>query len=560
MRTFIAIEGYNKLNIKEAINRLSTEEINLTNFNITKNNLLGILKALLYSNIFSTIFLGILILAPTIFYFYYTKQKEIYVKKSLGFSNKDIKILLVKDIFLLQISSIFPSVLIQLTFIHNHEKIINFIIFYTITLMIFLVIIFIFNICILYMMNFNKIVVGLKYKTPYFKMVIINTIFEVIAVIFILNIFSEGASNYDKLKLAHKNIYKWNILHNYHDFNFGYVDEFTTDNRLLNELNSCKKSKILFKESEKNGGILIDSSYYKNNAQNIAHKYLIVNKNYVNLEKIKDIQGKYIDNMNDSNITILLPLNSNTYKNEIIRIILKRFNNLRYFIEDAYTKSIGKVPLNRPCIKIDIRFIENNQKCFLYNPDKEIDYNNYAINPILVVVNSDILGNALCLSAMTGKDFKAYVGEDTFNIEMLNKKIKEVNADDMIKVYNSYNNNVAVYILELKNKLKDLFLIFIILVIMLVCVAIVSLINYLENSKQNHCVKKAHGYSFIHIHGQYICTYILKIGFLYYICLKFMDYKAHIFFVSYVFLKIVITIIILNTLGNQSIISRLRRR
>lgn len=511
LRTHLFIEGKNKLYIENAVNRLTTQKIDFEHFELYKNNLFNMLRILLYSGAFKSIFLMLIIMIPTTFYFYYIKLNEIYVKKSLGFSNRRTKVELLKDVLIIQASSVVLSILLQIIYLNRYDKIFNYLFFAIFSYIILLMFIFIFDVLTIYMINFNKIEAGLKYRKPYFKMAILGKLFSVLATVLLLYTVLNGFAQYKEIKLALKDVAKWEKLKNYQDFNFGYIDQFPTQDKVINELESSKKAQELYRICEEKGGILLNFSLYSDLVTNAKNKILITNANYIYLEEIKDIYGNNIKDINPDKLTILVPLKYKGYEHEVKEVIEKRILDLRFYIEEIYMKSKNTTLVLESDIEFEIKYIKDNQKAFLYTKIKDFMGNNYATNSIFVCVNSDIIGKSVCLAEMTKTNFKAYVGDSSFDTVDLNTSIRSLSASNMIKIYNSYDNNLAVNIMEMHRVLKSYEQIGLILLIIQICVSMTNIYIYHENFKQIHCIKKISGYSFLRRHGMYILMLVLEV-------------------------------------------------
>lgn len=556
IRTNIFVEGDNELNILKAVKRLTSEAINLKQTNFFTNNFIGMLRMLLSSGIFQLIFFIILIFLPINFYFYYIKYQEIYIKISLGFNILKVKLDLLKEVLQIQLSSIIFASVLQMIFLVNYDKIVNYMVFYIMIISISLMIMLLLNFMLINLISSKNLINGLKNLRPVHKILGSAFIFEIITTLLVVVFCYMNVNIYMKLDTLQQDIDKWSTLEQYEDFNFGYIEALPSKDLLVNEINATHKAQNIFIESEANGGILIDSKYFRNNAKNIEGRILIVNNNYLNIEPVKDENERYIKQFSKDKVTVLLPLMYKGFESELKDIVKRRIQNMRYFLEDSYLKRQGENPIERPGLDIEIKYIKDNQRFFLYDIEKGSKDINYAINPILIVVNGETYGAPLCLSSMTQKYFKAYIDKD-FSIEQC---IVKYNANSMIKTYNSYDNNVEIALLELEKSIKASGGLFVILIIMQICTSIATIIIYVEGNKHKIYIKKIHGFSFIEIHRQGIVYYLfasILITVLYFNYTKLMNSEI---LIGILLLKIIIAYIIFKIIEKKSMIEELKRR
>lgn len=556
IRTNIFIEGDNELNILKAIKRLTSEEINLQQTNFFTNNFIGMLKILIESGIFKLICLIILIFLPTTFYFYYIKYQELHVKISLGFNILKVKLNLLKEVLQIQLSSITLVTILQMILLINYDKIGGYMIFYLIVMLISLLIMLLVNFSIVNLINSKKIISGLKNLRPIHKILSCAFIFEIITTLLVVAFTYMNVNVYAKLDILQQDIDKWSILKEYQDFNFGYVQALPSKDLLINEINATHKAQNIFIESEINGGILINSKYFSNNAKNIEGRILIVNNNYLNIERVKDENERDIKYFSEDKVTLLVPLIYKGLESEFKDIVEKRIQNMRYFLEDSYLKREGEKPIERPGLDIEVKYIKDNQRFFLYDIERGEKDINYAINPVLIVVNGETFGAPLCLSSMTQRYFKAYIDKD-FDIEQC---IAKYDATSMIKTYNSYDNNVEIALLKLEKSMKASASLFVILIIMQVCTSIATIMIYIEGNKQKIYIKKIHGFSFIKTHQQGIFYYLFLTILIAIMYFKYTNLMNSEILIGILLLKMIIVYVLFKIIENKSIIEGLNRR
>lgn len=517
IRTWISIEGSTSLDIENAIRSLSTEEVNVKDIDLILNSSIGILMALFRSGILKDMFLILIILVPASFYFFYIKTKESCIMKSFGYEDSAIKMKLIESLTKIQLLSIIPAIVVQLVYllIYRYNKIGHYIMFYIIAMTIVIMFIFIINNCVFISIKNIKIVNGLYGEKPHKTIRIVNILFTIIFMCLIPIILNQIILNYNKLHKETSNIIKWTQMKYYADYNFGYISQFPTEDSLANEIESCSKAQLLFKQAEQNGGILIDGSKYKLNSGSNQSSYILVNDNYIYLEEVKDTNGNIINQIDKDKITILLPISKKESEDAIVSECQQYFTDMKDFFENAKLVAQGKEKSKQGLIPIEVKYIADNQKLFLYNTRLGIENSHYAINPTIVVTNGELLGPALCLSNMTKGNFKAYIGDEKYTISDIKAQILELNAENMIKMYNSYSNGIAVYILKVKKQIIELVMTFLLICILLCCFITSSVLNYLEANKQALSVKKIHGYSFIKLHWIYVTAYILSMILIY---------------------------------------------
>lgn len=560
VRTHLFIEGRDKQSIESAVDRLTSKEYSLENFEITKNNFFSIIRMMLYSDIFLNIFLILILLIPTTFYFYYIKLQEIYVKKSLGFNPEEIKLDLIKDITIIQGISIVPSIIFQFIYLYKYNKVIEYILFYIIICLIIMLLLFIFNIITVIFIKIDKIVLGLKHKRPYIKMMIMGKLFSIITLIVILNILNSSLIQMDQIKLTMSYIKKWETLKEYQNFNFGYIDAFPTTNRIINEYNASDKAQDLYKVCEENGAILVNPRWYSPLSENAKDRLIITNANYIYLEQIKDETGTIIDDIDKDKLTILIPIKYKGTEQDVIDAIQIRVLDLRFYIEQLYMEKEGTALELDNDVEIEIRYIQNDQETFIYGKKEDFSKNNYARDPVLICTNSNILGKSLCLSYMTKSYFKAYVGDERFTVANLNNSIQQLKAGDMIKVYNSYNEFLAEYIMNLHKGIERLQWITTLIIIAQISIIVANVIIHNNNFKQINYIQKIHGYSFWHRHYKYIVSLLIEAILVIFLYHKYQNNIAIKNIYIYILIRCFMEIYILKKYEKNSIIEILKRR
>lgn len=562
-KTMIGIESNDKTRLNAAITRLTSDEIELSKVDLVKNNFIGISEGVFRSNIFRDIAILLLLLLPTTYYYYYSRLQEVYVKKSLGYSKNEIIRELVQDIFKIQVKSLGLVSLVQfvyLKFYNDYSCFFKYLIFYICITLVLLIVLIIYNVICLNFMKLSKISLGIKQKKPLLLPILFNIIFKISSIILTLFLLLSSIANYKDIALIVKNENKWEILKNYNDYNFGYISEYPTEDQLLNEYNACNKAQKLFISAEKNGGILIDSSRYKHSISNWNGNILVVNKNYLSLETLRDVHGKIIDikKFDDNEITVLLPTKYSDDESEIKKEAAKYFNGMRYFLGDAYAKKQGLEPIPKEYYEVNIEYIENGQSLFMFKPNANNEAMNNAMDPIICIVNGNILGNALCLSSMTSGDFKAFIGSDAYTVEYLLKDIERNDAADMIVPYNSYFNNVSSYLLKLKTKLYVYNFLFFIGCVALGCIIIVSHLMFVERNNKKIYIQKIHGHSFYSIYKNYFIYMVVTDALILTMVSQLVNQEIMVFSAVYLMGSIFITYVTLLQSTTQ-LISRRER-
>lgn len=571
-RIWTSVETTDLSRMKSAVNRLTTKDVDMTQLSLSKNNFIEILKTLYSSKIYLYAFYGILILIPVTIYFYFSKIREIYIRKMFGFDDRDIKIHLIGDLFKVQAASYLLAFFVQIIYLYFYNgfnKIFTYLLFYIAVSVLFFIFLLLFNYICLYMVKFANMVNIIKYQKPIRKMLIVNCIFKGIFMLLLFNVFNANYEAYEKIKIAEKNNSKWEILKNYANYNFGVISELPTENAIVNEYFAVNKAQKLFINAEKHGGILVDYSRCAPSSLQIYDdvewnsKLLFVNKNYLNLELAYDERGKVVtlDSYTDPDtIILLLPAKYKKFEGEISKETEKYFSGMRYFLENSYLKFEGEQIPKRKTAKIEIQYVKDGQSFFLYNPESRVGENSYIYNPILIVVNGQNLGNALALSSMAGSFFHAYIGDESYNFEDLKDDIIQNQADEMIKPYNSYAYKVSRYILQLKNQNKNTILLFCVFLIVEMCVLILSIINYLEKNKQSISVKKMFGYSSIHTYISFFIFWSITAFIVLLIQWNFIT-NINIMFTSiYLLFEILFSIVLLVRLDKRYIVKWLKRR
>lgn len=465
--------------------------------------------------------LGILLILILLCLLYYVllRYKELSIKKLFGYSNKNLIFKqLISDIFKICLTSLSAVILILLIYIYKYNKLSNLLSLSNIWILVQLIttlIVILLSIFPILMIYFIDIVQMLKNRKPIGLMQILNygsrIIFSTCLLVILMNVFL----SYKSLLIQNPNKEKWKSTKNYTFYEYSY--ELSQDTIQKTEYELGIKSQQLFKLNNSEGALLINPSdkiiaesnsviinendYYPDNGNSI-----IINSNYLKENPIYDIYNKRVDVNNEYGdyLIILVPIKYKNDEKEILDIYKKWYQFKRYIDEDINNEKNGIEKIEHPEVKVELIYIQDNQKTFLYNPTLEKENNNYSVNSILLIANSENMGGDSYLSYMTGGFFFPKVTNINNPYIELTEDISKTDLQDTIISTPLLYSKIDKYLFDLQQKINaNIFLALLLLLVEIIILTFIVL-NYLERNKIVNSLKMIHGYSFFKRHYKFI--------------------------------------------------------
>lgn len=509
------VRGNNK-NIFNIVNSFKNIGLNVSNVkyietnNVTLNNILNKNLIILFIIIDLTISLSM-------FYYNISKYKKIAIEKLFGFSNKKIMKYCLKDmleIYLISGLSCFIIILIYLYNYNNFSNIYSYLYYWFTGIVITTIIIFISGLPSYYSIFIINIKDMLKNKKSRVILQDLSSVSKFVFSVVIITMFVSIFSTYNNLCLE-ENESNWKKAKNYCylEYDMSYMAQ-PGGERYYNE---TQTSKMLFANLNNNKAIMVYPSpgLILSGQGNDEYGYgtnlnkgnsIMVNNNYLKINPIYSINGKKI-NFNDYNnpneVNILVPEMYEYEKNKLLQEYTKYINENKYININVCYRNMGKPIPKEVKVKVNIIFIKNYQKTFLYSPRAQIGSKGYSINSVIVVLNPYNYGGDLYLSALTEGSIMPYIGENN-GYTKLNNELNKLNINEYIINKPLLYYRISSYVEQINSKIKlDVYL----LISLIITESIVSafmVLNYLEKDKYLNSVKYMHGYSFLKMHRNYL--------------------------------------------------------
>lgn len=472
------------------------------------------------------IVLGILftLILLCLFYYILLRYKELAIKKLFGFSNKNLIFKeLITDILKMHLVSLNIVALILIIYAYTYNNFANIFNFFKLWIVLQLIITVIeillslLSVSIIYFIDISQM---LKNRKPMKLMQILNYLAKLIFSTCLLIILMNLLTNYKALIIQNPNKNKWESTKNYSFYE--YKVALSKDSIQKTEYELGIKSKELFKLNnskgailinpsskiivESNGGVINENDYDPDNGNNI-----IVNTNYLKENPIYDINNKRIEIENEygNYLIILVPNKYTRNEKEISNLYKKWYQFTRYIDDDINNERNGLEKATHDEVKIEIRYIKDDQKTFLYNPNLEKENNNYSINSILLIANSENMGGDSYLNYMTGGFFCPKVTNINNPYNELNQDINKANLQDAIISAPLLYSRIDEYLFNLQHQINRNIFLAILLLIVEIIVTTFIVLNYLERNKIVNSIKLIHGYAFLKRHYKFIITVTL---------------------------------------------------
>ncbi len=428
----------------------------------------------------------VLLMSATIFYYIDVRNKELVIKKLLGYKRKE----LILDYLL-------PFIKSYLVYFFTFTMIIILINFYSIEQFIFQLIynikyLFVFLFPLIIMLLFMGLIIfnqpevaviknkrfKILSKLSYFvKFIITGLFFVTLLMSFIY--FENMIYQKENLK-SFENIKSYYTIRKNSDYQ-------PTDDEFYN---------LYYQTEDKYNGLLIDANNVDapKNRQYICGEFeplnicdiIIVNENYLNHENIVDYNGQKLQLNTSQNQEINVLVSEKYKQNE------KQILNMLYDVEGSYLDNSEFI----------VTYIRDDQKIPSYltlmSSDKA-----YLDNPLMIVVDDDF-NREFYRNTIAGSNHYFIDG----NIKEINKTIDDLNLSDVLTIENREDELLLNIQAINKAVLKSFLLIILLLgVFIVINISIVSM--YLDIKQQEIKVKYYNGYKFLDIYDNLIGLNVL---------------------------------------------------
>lgn len=441
-----------------------------------------------------SLFLPLILLSSSFIIYMISKRKEVIIKKLMGFKKYQIICDNVKEcikgILLISLFISFISVVLLNIFYIKH--IFDYIIFMApkiITALLILIIgMYVCSLLNIFCNNTEYI----KGKNSNYDFFMVILMVKIIFVLFILfkssNAFLEVQNIYNINKI---NINISNIIKDYYSFP---VNASASAINQSNQWDYNDRLDLFYDETvEKYEGILINTRNYRNVSlhagEDLASLYnqnsITVNGNYLEINKIRDVNGKIIDatNFKGNKMNLLLP--EGTDKNEIIK---------KY----TYSYEISSDVLN-------ILYYKKGENIRSFNPYSGRWQEGLIIDPVIEIYNKDFMQGQM-LNYVSGQYY--FLKLDSY--EQIKPLLMKYNLDSVIlqaiKVSNVYDNSIS----NIRKQLINDIITLIIYIISLLFLIIYYSKVYFNLYEQNIIYKFLHGFKILEIHVVPVCLIAIQ--------------------------------------------------
>ncbi|MDY0943233.1 DUF1430 domain-containing protein [Priestia megaterium] len=484
-----------------------------------------------------------ILISLSFLYYILLNYKELAIKKMFGYSDRELIFKhLMKENVLIHAIALGIVIIFQVIYLFFYNRMSRFLDFssgWVVWQLVFTFVSILFGLAPFLMVYHIKIAEMLKNKKPLKLVQFLNysskLIFSIILVILFINFFN----NYQEFTAQNSNYEKWNTTKNY---SFYEIRDTSTGDRDIWAYEVGVKSKKLFNLASEKGAMLVkpsDSIVYKEfieSEQSIpvrekGNEYdpeegntIQVNPNYLRNNPVYGLNGEKIklkENFGD-NLIVLVPEKYRDFEKDIFKRYKEWYQFKRFIDEDTYYKNTGKKVKPHKEVEVKLVFIKNRQKHFLYNPNLEIENQNYVKDSLLVVVNSQNMGGDSYLNYLSAGYFFPHINDSSNPYKELKNDIKLADLQDTILTTPLLYSVVDGYMFNLQNEIKMNLFLSILLLSIEIIITIFMVLNYLERNKLIHSVQKINGFSFFKRHNKFfsmvslfwliICLGLLAIG------------------------------------------------
>lgn len=465
------------------------------------------------------VFCFLIFIVLTIIYNVVLRSKDIAIKKLNGYSDK--KLILENFLFVFKpiliisvLSLIIFFVYTFFVYLHFNLEILN---AYFMFVVISTVILTLFTLASCLFVYYVDINFGIKNKKPILQIQILNYLSKIAISLIIFSVSITSLIEINKFEQQKASFKVWENVKDYAYLTLSSSSRYMEASKYYNEY------KQLFEELEIDRGLLlIDPSLYYSRDKKIAEKTdkiykapdyvdqtMYMNKRSFDLVGIVDVNGnKVILPEDDPNVlNVIVPEKYLNQKDAVEKYYIDSYKR-RYYTENKENEANGLPLISSDKLKVNFIYVKNNQKYFSYNPEASIQTNNYIIDPVVEIVNSNNYDKSWysTFASHSAMFFKVNNLDNPY--EDILPILKKYDLDKDIKftplVYSKVSNVVSQYNRTIKFNSLLLFITFIIYIIIL----IYTVINYLEKTKLDNAVKYIHGYGFV---KRYILFILLTI-------------------------------------------------
>ncbi|MDR3047909.1 MAG: hypothetical protein LBU51_09955 [Bacteroidales bacterium] len=338
----------------------------------------------------------------------------------------------------------------------------------------------------------------LKNKKPLMLVQLLNYFAKLLFAILLISSMAFSFSSFNDLRNKKANMAHWGKTANYSTILIGTGFYGTEKEGWKKDF--AEKVKKFFHITNEKGGIFISPALYsqKNSIteqeehfKEIGKKDLIkpygsyrsitVNNNYLKINPIYDESGQQVDIPDHSThtLTILVPKNLKNFHAEIV----KEYSH-PWFSQ------------NSEDFKLNVLYVEPNQKYFTFNPYAAKESNNLILDPIVEVISNENIDSDRLSCGLTG-DYYVKVENIDNPAASIKNALSESGCEKFASHFSSVYSLVSEEIFLINQELRNSIVMLSISVIATLTLIFTTAINYLEKQKLGNTVLKIHGIPFI---------------------------------------------------------------
>ena len=507
------VQGGNSKSIISAFKNLGLTSTLLKNDNVNST------QSSFNTNVIVASALVIILIIITYLYYLIGTLKEYAIKVVSGYSKVDIFKKYIKISLVITALCILVNIIITIIYAYFKYKvgILNFLIYYISIYVLVYIAINILLILLSLVIFRADVYSSLKNKKPLVLIAKANFIFKYLSLIIIIFVIVQLISG---LMMKNKILKQMSYWQNTNKYSYTVFNFNTTNN--LAEIKTSFKFKNFFEDVNSNAilcaptyGItgviklnnfanpLEDTSLQDGNA-------LYANANYLKENPIYDINNKKVKVANNFGdyLIVLVPIKYKKDINQIKASYQKNYQMEKYITKSMYQQAIGGQyalsPNDYPPVKVEIKFIRNNQKTPLYNIRKP-----YSVNSCIAILDGINMGADTYESLLSrGTVFV----NNSYNNRLMKSAIKESGLTNNLVATPTLYSRVSAYMYKLQKELSvDLFCIAI-LIFTQILISIFAVVNYIERNKMIFAVKVLGGYSNFEIIKKFIFKNLIGYG------------------------------------------------
>ncbi|MBM7645994.1 putative ABC transport system permease protein [Scopulibacillus daqui] len=374
-----------------------------------------------------------------------------------------------------------------------------------------------------WLINDMKTIDIVKGRKRYAVVLVLHGILKVVFLVFLLLSIYQLAEKSSLLKHDLEGLSVWNKTKNLYTTAVSYTGE----NDRSKEYDTSKRMKKFYFEMQKKDGFIMEASNYdkldnqyiydlnsegENARLSPDGKSVTVDENYLKYNPIKT-NGNADNTMKrivhkDYVRNILVPYSLKKYESQIKKNFLSDFYYKKVEVENIYNKSLN-MPENKTKmsdLKINIIYVDDNQKYFTYDSSIKPADKNQITDPIAVVETGNIDGSYY-LSYISGCFYFYSKQNDAYGdiLPIIRKSNAGSSIQNVVSVYDQHGQEIQ----QLKQEKTSLLLMAIVLILSSFMITYNLVASYYEKNKYTLYIKKIFGYSGLKRNNKFLMAIFL---------------------------------------------------